>query len=309
MQSNNIDIIEESSSTVILDIIYQLRISDAMSASPLTAKADTSMRQIKAIMKKEGITGVPIAKKERLLGIISMDDIFNAMDNGYIDEPAEKHMTKQLIILEEDMPLAFGISYFNKYKFRRFPVVNKDKRLVGMLTSRDILEKLLGEMNKAVTTLETQVKRDEPPKLTKMRKIYPIKKYDFENAGKASNEIKKLLVEHDLPKKIIRRIAVAMYELEINITVHSEGGVMDIIMDNEKVQVIAKDSAPGISDLTQALKEGFSTANEEVKSLGFGAGMGLPNIKRVSDEFDIQSKLGEGTTVKATVFLNKEETK
>ncbi|MBN2619168.1 MAG: histidine kinase, partial [Spirochaetales bacterium] len=101
--------------------------------------------------------------------------------------------------------------------------------------------------------------------------------------------------------KFIRRVAVASYELEINQVVHSEGGTIKAIFDKDKITIIAKDRGPGIPDLDKALTEGFSTANDWIRSLGFGAGMGLPNSKRVSDDFLIESS-PKGT--KVTVIFN-----
>jgi anti-sigma regulatory factor (Ser/Thr protein kinase) len=134
--------------------------------------------------------------------------------------------------------------------------------------------------------------------------------YDFELAGRASTEIKKALKTRNFDPKLIRRIAIASYELEINQVVHSDGGVIRCSILPDKVIITAADSGPGIEDVNQALREGYSTANEYVRSLGWGAGMGLANTKRVSDEFTIDSALGKGTTVRSIVFVNssKEET-
>ena len=127
--------------------------------------------------------------------------------------------------------------------------------------------------------------------------LFCIQKSDFEHAGSAATEIKNTLQARGIPAKIIRRVAIAAYELEINIVVHSNGGTLTFRVDEEEIQIIAKDTGPGIKDLDLALKEGWTTANEWVKSLGFGAGMGLPNARRVSDHFHIASEPGVGTTV------------
>jgi anti-sigma regulatory factor (Ser/Thr protein kinase) len=120
---------------------------------------------------------------------------------------------------------------------------------------------------------------------------------DLTNAGKAANAIKKMLSDAGVEKKIIRRIAVAAYELEINICIHSLGGSMTFILDSHKATVIAKDKGPGIKDVEWALRDGTSTANDWIRSMGFGAGMGLSNSKRVADFFDIKSTVPTGTTV------------
>ncbi|MCL2211316.1 MAG: ATP-binding protein, partial [Treponema sp.] len=129
-------------------------------------------------------------------------------------------------------------------------------------------------------------------------------KLDFEKAGRASTEIKKALKSLNIDTQIIRRVAVASYELEINQVVHSHGGTISCSIQPDKVIIVAADTGPGIENLTLALQEGYSTASEMVRSFGFGAGMGLANTKRVSDEFTINSKLGEGTTVRSVIFIN-----
>ena len=128
---------------------------------------------------------------------------------------------------------------------------------------------------------------------------------DLSNAGKAANEIKKMLKDAGIDNKIVRRVAVAAYELEINICIHSLGGSITFILDTEKATVIAKDRGPGIKDVEWACQDGTSTANDWIRSMGFGAGMGLANSKRVADVFDIQSKIPSGTTVMCEFMLKK----
>jgi anti-sigma regulatory factor (Ser/Thr protein kinase) len=138
---------------------------------------------------------------------------------------------------------------------------------------------------------------------------FSVAKRDFELAGRASTEIKKALKQREIDPKIIRRVAIATYELEINVVVHSMGGGISCSIQPDKVVIIASDIGPGIPDISLALQEGWSTADEWTRSLGFGAGMGLANTKRVSDEFSIESTVGVGTTVRSVVFINspKEE--
>lgn len=120
---------------------------------------------------------------------------------------------------------------------------------------------------------------------------------DFTSAGKASVQVKKLLRQLNFDAETIRRVSVAMYEGEINMVIHANGGAADIIVWDEKIEVILADTGPGIPDVALAMQEGYSTAKENIRSLGFGAGMGLPNMKRYSDEMKIDTVVGEGTTV------------
>ena len=120
---------------------------------------------------------------------------------------------------------------------------------------------------------------------------------DFTSAGKASVQVKKLLRQLNFDSDTIRRVSVAMYEGEINMVIHADGGQADVIVNDDSVEVILTDSGPGIPDIDLAMQEGFSTAKDNIRSLGFGAGMGLPNMKRYSDELHISSTVGVGTTV------------
>ena len=129
-------------------------------------------------------------------------------------------------------------------------------------------------------------------------------RYDFELAGHASTGIKKALKQRNFDPKIIRRVAIASYELEINQVVHSHGGTIGCSIHPDKVIITAADNGPGIPDISLVLQEGFSTADEYIRSLGFGAGMGIPNTKRVSDEFTIESTPDVGTTVRSVVYIN-----
>jgi len=296
----------DNSPSVILEMIFRLKIKDVMTRNVRASCKSCSMRDIQKIMKEERITGVPITDGSRLCGIVSMEDVLSTMDRGLIEEPAFKHMTRNVIVLEEDMPLSFAINYMDKYHYGRFPVLNMNKELVGIITSRDIVNHLLLEMNREMTRLEEMVPRSEPVERGSKELNFMCHRYDFENAGRASTEIKKALKERNIDRKIIRRIAVASYELEINQVVHSLGGRMTFTINPESVIIEAADRGPGIENLDEALTEGYSTANDWIRSLGFGAGMGLPNIKRVSDEFNIESTPGKGTTVRTLIYTHPE---
>ena len=132
---------------------------------------------------------------------------------------------------------------------------------------------------------------------------YHIDGEDFTSAGQASVQVKKMLRQLDCDADTIRRVSVAMYEGEINMVIHANGGAADIVVWDEKIEVILADTGPGIPDVSLAMQEGFSTAKENIRSLGFGAGMGLPNMKRYSDEMKIDTVVGEGTTVTMTFLV------
>ncbi len=127
---------------------------------------------------------------------------------------------------------------------------------------------------------------------------------DFTSAGQASVQVKKNLRQLGLPPEIIRRVSIAMYEGEINMVIHAGGGVADVNVTEDYIEIILRDKGPGIKDIEQAMQEGFSTATDNIRSLGFGAGMGLPNMKRYSDYMTINSVVGQGTDITMRVNIN-----
>ncbi len=131
---------------------------------------------------------------------------------------------------------------------------------------------------------------------------YQVPGDDYSLAGRASSDIKKKLKQLGIPATVIKRTAISMYEAEINMVIHADGGVVRVTVSPDSICIVLKDTGPGIPDLDLAMQEGFSTASEAARELGFGAGMGLMNIKRNSDDLRIVSVVGEGTTV--TIVLN-----
>ncbi len=127
---------------------------------------------------------------------------------------------------------------------------------------------------------------------------------DFTSAGQASVQVKKNLRQLGIGPDIIRRVSIAMYEGEINMVIHAHGGEADVTVTENAIVIVLTDHGPGIKDISQAMQEGFSTAPDNIRSLGFGAGMGLPNMKRYTDDMFIESEVGVGTKVTMTVNLS-----
>ncbi|MFP4179514.1 MAG: ATP-binding protein [Spirochaetaceae bacterium] len=137
---------------------------------------------------------------------------------------------------------------------------------------------------------------------------FSIEAGDFENAGRVSSEIKKILKELNINGKIVRKTVVALYESEVNVVGHSYGGNLYVDISSEKIHILVKDGGPGIPDIELAMSEGFSTADEEIREMGFGAGMGLPNIRKNTDYLDIRSEEGAYTEVEMEIKLTEENT-
>lgn len=137
-----------------------------------------------------------------------------------------------------------------------------------------------------------------------MKLTFSIPSMDFSAAGKASTEVKRLLARLGMNQDLVKRIAIAMYEGEMNIAIHGGGGIAEMELTPDIVEIKLIDQGPGIPDIELAMTEGFSTASEEVRNMGFGAGMGLPNMKRNADSLAIESAVGHGTTVRMVFGLN-----
>jgi anti-sigma regulatory factor (Ser/Thr protein kinase) len=131
---------------------------------------------------------------------------------------------------------------------------------------------------------------------------------DFTNAGAASSELKSIMTNLNISPDIVRRAAIATFEGEMNVIIHAVAGVMYYMITPEHIKVVLNDMGPGIPDIQQAMREGFSTAPDWIREMGWGAGMGLPNMKKNSDEFRIDSVVGEGTTVEIIIKIKEDKT-
>ncbi len=299
---------DEDSPLVIMELLQRIKVRDVMRTEIVVLSRRDTMRRAQDLMRRNRISGIPIAESGRLYGIVSVEDIIQALTGGWIDDLIFKHMSNHLIVLEADMPLAFALKYFENYNYGRFPVLNKEHRLVGIISQRDVTRTLLYELTLEINKLEKKAMQSAAEPEGGEHQSYLLREWsvvhnDLENAGKAANDIKAILREHNVDRRLTRRIAVAAYELEINICIHSHGGNLTFMIADDKATVVAKDTGPGIPDVVWACQDGTSTANDWIRSLGFGAGMGLANSKRVSDRFDIKSTMGKGTTVTCTFNL------
>ena len=265
---------------------------------------DTTFRAIQLCMKEKRFSGTPIVKNEDLVGMVSIDDIITAFDKGWIDDPVALHMTGDVVTVPQNYSVIAASNIFGKYRYGRLPVVSapNSRRLVGILTFGDILSHLLLEVNSIAERVEEQettvAKTLEHASKTLSFELEPD---NFDLAGAASTTIKKHLKSFGIPAPILRRIAVICYEAEMNVIIHSLGGHMEVNVEEKQVRIRVVDEGPGIPDLDAALQPGFTTANEKIRALGFGAGMGLSNMKRCADDFTVDSSMENGTVVEAVV--------
>ena len=296
--------------TIAQVLVYELRVRDAMSHPPFTALPSDSLRTIQQLMKQHKISGVPIQLGSKLLGIVSIEDIITALDEGHIDDLAEKWMARGVITIRDHFSLVRAVAEFERHGFGRFPVVDSTDRLVGVLTRGDITNCLMHQLEKraeeAIAFEAASLAARASDELARRIVIRAqVRTGDYDSAGKVSQRLRQVLRERGIDPDVRRRAAIVVYEAETNIIIHSLGGEITVAVDPDKVVVDAVDAGPGIEDINQAMQEGWSPAGRLPRELGFGAGMGLPNMKKCSDVFEIKSSNGQKTFVHSEVFLRK----
>ncbi|MFW6148675.1 MAG: CBS domain-containing protein [Atribacterota bacterium] len=298
--------------TLANELIYEIKVKDAMTSGVIFFSQDATFREIQLSMKENRISGVPILDgNKNIIGIVSIDNVITALDKDYINNKVKNYMTKEVITIPKNYSLVSAIKKFEHYKFGRLPVTKnaRSNQIVGILTMGDILNCLL--LNIQTIAEKVEKKEAQNTKLSekmveethKKRLRFEVKKADFDNAGRVASIIRKYLQRLNIDKQILRRIAIICYEAEMNINIHSLGGYIAVEVDGSNIMVTAIDYGPGIPDVEEAMKPGFTTASEQIRALGFGAGMGLPNIKRCADHLELESSMETGTILKATIYL------
>ena len=296
--------------TLVNELIYQIKVKEAMSRKVISFKENTTFREIQLKLKEKKISGVPILdNKKNIVGIISIDDVITAFDKGYVDNKITDYMSRDIITIPQNFSVVSAINRLEKFKVGRLPVTesSNSKKIVGIITLSDILNRLLIVVQSIAEKVEdkeiknTQISHNLIKSIEKKPLRFEVKGDDFDNAGRVASITKKYFQKLGISKDIIRRIAIVCYEAEMNICLHSLGGSMIIEVNNNNAVIYAHDKGPGIPDVKLALKPGFTTASEKIRALGFGAGMGLPNIKRYADKLEIKSSLKTGTELKAII--------
>ena len=299
--------------TLVNELIYEIKIKEAMTKKVIFFNKDVTFRQIQLKLKEKKFSGVPIIDHQKnILGIVSIDDVISAFDKGYVDDKVENYMTTNVITIPQNFSIISAIHKLEKYKIGRLPVIESlnSKKLKGIITISDILNRLLIVTQSIAEKVEDkEIKNFQRSKNLIEATAQKIFKFDvsgddFNNAGQAASITKKYFKGLGIEKNIIRRIAIICYEAEMNICLHSLGGTILVRIDQQNNAIIcASDRGPGIPDVDLALTPGYTTASEKIRALGFGAGMGLPNIKNFADKLVITSSLKTGTELKAIVNL------
>ena len=277
------------------------------------ATPDMPLSAVLEILRINHISGVPVVKDDQLTGILSLEDIVRAMQKNELSAPVSQYMTSKLITVASYDPIVGAMQKFSDSRLGRLPVVDEDHRLVGMITKGDITRGILVALQKDYK--EEEVRRYRASHLfedivsdrTTLVLRYNIKAHDFTHGGNASSHIKRALLRLGADPQTARRCGIAVYEAEINLIIHTtNGGILKLEVESHRITMSTTDDGPGIPDINQVLQAGYSTATEQVREMGFGAGMGLVNIKRCVDKMDIESTVGKGTKLIMRIYVPTE---
>ncbi len=296
----------------IQELVYELKVQAVMTRKLITLGPEAPMSGLRSILRNNRISGLPVVRGETLVGMISVEDFINWLAQGAPDCPVGERMSRQVRTLSSGEPLVHAIAKLEKYGYGRLPVVDGE-RLVGLVTKGDIIEGLLKEM---------QVNSREEEELHRYRAShfftdmiadrltvnfqYKVRGKTVEQGGEVASDLKRSLKRLGLHPEVVRRAAIATYEAEMNVIIYAREGTVNVSVDPETINIRVSDQGPGIPDVEQALQPGFSTAPDWVRELGFGAGMGLPNIQSCASSLDINSKVGQGTTLRIAIPLEPE---
>jgi len=299
--------------TKVQELIYELPIERVMKKDVITVSPGTSMKELKEVLRVNRISGVPVLEEGRLVGIISIEDLIKALENGEIQSPVREKMTTRPITVRESESVVEAVKKFAQYKVGRLLVVNQKGDLVGILTGGDITRGLLEaiSLNYHVEEISRYRARhifeDIVSEKTSLILRYKVKPKDFNSGGRASSRLKRALDRLGAHPEDIRRVAISAYEAEMNLVIHADnGGDLIAEIESERVHISVIDHGPGIPDIQKAMSLGFSTAPNWIRELGFGAGMGLGNIKKCSDSVELESEVGVGTKLDILIYLRQE---
>ncbi|MGQ9517335.1 MAG: CBS domain-containing protein [Anaerolineae bacterium] len=299
--------------TKVQELIYELKIEQVMSRPVITISPDATIAQLKEILRVHQISGVPVLEGGKLVGIISIEDLIKALEKGEMQATVGEKMTRSVITVNAQDSVVEAVKCFDEHKVGRLPVLDSQGQLVGILTSGDITRGLLHAIGLGYHREEirryraSHIFEDISSDRTSLILCYRIPARELEKAGEASSKIKKALYRLGAHPVLARRVAIAAYEAEMNLIIHTlHGGDLIAEIHPDKVRILAVDDGPGIPDIEQAMQPGYSTAPDWIRELGFGAGMGLFNIKRCSDQMMLDSRVGVGTRLEM-LFFPKEE--
>ncbi|MCX6085239.1 MAG: CBS domain-containing protein [Caldiserica bacterium] len=297
-----------------LGLFSSLDASSVMSTAVYALHPEDRVAAARILMRENSISGVPIVDDNfKLVGIISVSKIIEALADGRLADSVDSVMTRDVVSLRAHDSLETILSCFQRFKFGRFPVVEEGGKLVGMITDTDVLSAIVRsfysvyvhDQKRMMTLGSFSALSKEFENSADL--VYDMSCAGLKNAGEGSARLKAFLQGKGFSEAVIRRASVCAYEAEINVCIHAGGnGTLRAIAHDGEIIVRVEDNGPGIENIDLAMKEGWSTATDAIREMGFGAGMGLPNIRRFSDHLVIISGKGKPTKVEMIFLADKE---
>jgi CBS domain-containing protein/anti-sigma regulatory factor (Ser/Thr protein kinase) len=294
----------------IQELIYEFPIRRVMTSDVLVMHPDSTIRELKDLLRVKKISGTPVVEDGHLVGIVSLEDLIKALVQGDTDGTIRSRMSTHLVTVHADDSVVEAVKKFARYGVGRLPVLDDVGKLVGILTSGDITRGVLEALGLDHTAKEKRRVRQKgildslESDETRLTMRYSVKAQDFRSGGRAATRLKKALTVLGVPAQVVRRISIAAYEAEMNLIIHTEqGGELAVRLEPRSVTITSTDTGPGIPDIDQAMEPGYSTAPDWIRELGFGAGMGLANIRNCADRMTLNSKMGVGSRLEISVDL------
>lgn len=297
--------------TRVEELAYELKIDEVMTREVKVVSPDVRMSELLELLRQARISGAPVVLHGNLVGIVSIEDLIRALRAGDTESPVSKYMTHRVITVRSSDPVIEALKVFTQTRVGRLPVVDQDGKLVGIITKGDITRGVLRALQYDYQAEEVRRYRashlfeDIVSDRTSLILRYNIKPRDFAHGGAASSNIKRALLRLGASPQIARRCGIAVYEAEMNLIIHTtNGGIIRVEIEPHLITMEAIDDGPGIADIELAMTPGYSTASEEIRELGFGAGMGLKNIERCVDKMLLESTPGKGTRLEMGIYLH-----
>jgi CBS domain-containing protein/anti-sigma regulatory factor (Ser/Thr protein kinase) len=316
-QSHRKDVISDQTAkkiTRVEELAYELKIEQVMTRNPRTVTPDNRMQDVLELFRQQRISGAPVIDGQTLAGVVSIEDLIRSLRQNDLQGTVKTYMTTEVITVRSTDPVIEALEVFVKSKVGRLPVLDENSNLAGILTKSDITNGLLDalqhdyEFEELIRYRASHLFEDIISDRSSLTLRYKIKGRDFTHGGAASSNIKRALLRLGANPQIARRCGIAIYEAEMNLIIHAtNGGTIRVDIEPHQISMEAYDDGPGIKDIELAMKPGFSTASEEVREKGFGAGMGLFNIQRCVDEMKLESSTVRGTNLRMKIFLRENE--
>ncbi len=296
------------------ELSYELKLADVMTRNIHTVTPDMQIVEVLDLFRRARISGAPVVAGGKMIGIISLEDLIRAMERGNGHARVRSYMTTEVITVHSYDSVITALEAFARTRVGRFPVVDETGQLVGMLTKGDITSGTLNALQRDFQAEEVRRYRashlfeDIVSDRTSLILRYHIQPGDFTHGGQASSFIKRALLRLGANAQLARRCGIAIYEAEMNLIIHSDkGGIVRVQIEPLRILMQTTDTGPGIPDVKLALQAGWSTAPEEAREMGFGAGMGLVNIRRCVDRMELESTVGKGTRLLMEIILRADE--